>query len=126
MEIHKMKYLLLISSLLLPTVAFSDASCDILSKGNKLYSSKKYKEAINVYKVIEDIDIIGKEPCTDSIYATIATIYKILGNKKIKTNSYKAAMYYKTASKYNRAFAYATLCSNINSCKDSKKHWKIK
>lgn len=110
----------------MPSVTYANVSCDILSKGNKLYQSKKYKEALNALKAIEDFDKIGKESCTDSVYATIGTIYKILGNKQLKSNSYKAALYYKSASKYNRAFAYASLCSNANECKGSKDFWRIK
>ena len=120
-----MKILLLIIAFLSPSIVTASETCDILSKGNKYYSSKKYKKAINVFKIIEDIDIIGKEPCTDSIYATMATIYTIYGDKKIKNNAFKAAMFYKKASKYNRAFAYATSCSNSNNCKNSKSYWKV-
>lgn len=120
-----MKNILLIITFLSPSIGFASESCDILSKGNKYYSSKKYKKAINTYKIIEDIDIIGKEPCTDSIYATMATIYTKFGDEKIKNNAFKAAMFYKKASKYNRAFAYATSCSNSNNCKDSKVFWNV-
>ena len=111
---------------ILPSVTYANVSCDILSKGNKLYKSNKYKKALNALKAIEDFDKIGKESCTDSVYATIGTIYKVLGNKQLKSNSYKAALYYKSASKYNRAFAYAALCSNANECKGSKDFWNVK
>ena len=120
------KFIILFIGLFLPTVTFADVSCDILSKGNNYYLTKKYNKAISTFKLIEDIDKIGKQPCTDSIYATMGTIYKILGNNKLKSNSYKAAIYYKTAANYNRAFAYATLCSNANICKDSKAFWGVR
>lgn len=122
----KIKLILLITIFLLPSITFANTSCDILTKGNNFYSSKKYKKALSTFKQIEDIDKIGTETCTDSIYATMATIYKIMGDKKLKSNSYKAAIFYKTASKYNRAFAYASLCSNSKQCKDSKSFWNIK
>ena len=105
------------------TNAFANEACDILGQGNKYYKSEEYSKALDIYKMIEDIDKFGKQRCTDSIYATIATIYTIFGDRALTDNADKAALYYKSASKYNRAFARATACRTGN-CAGSKKHWK--
>lgn len=105
------------------TNAFANPACDILGQGNKYYKSKEYSKALDIYKMIEDIDKFGQQSCTDSVYATIATIYTIFGDRALTDNADKAALYYKSASRYNRAFAYAVACKT-GKCDGSKKHWK--
>ena len=117
--------LLIILSFAVPTSTYANESCDIRGKGNKLYKVKKYKKAIDVYKIVQDVDKIGKEKCTDAVYATLGTIYRILGNKKLSSNSYKAAIYFKSSAKYNRAFALAVLCSKAGKCEKSKNFWNL-
>jgi hypothetical protein len=102
--------------------AHADVSCDVLGQGNKLYSSGNLEEALNIYKTVEEVDRYGKQQCTMSVYATIATIYTMMGDKQLEGNATKAAFLYKTASKYNRAFAYAVDCHR-NNCEYSKKFW---
>ncbi len=104
------------------SAAFAGAACDVLETGNKHYSSREYTKALDVYKTIEDIDKIGKEECTPSVYATIATIYTTFGDQQLGSNAKKAALYYKTASKYNRAFANAVIC-NTKNCDYSTQFW---
>jgi len=104
------------------TTAFANPACDILEQGNKYYKSKEYSKALDIYKMIEDIDKFGQQRCTDSVYATIATIYTIFGDRALTDNADKAALYYKTASRYNRAFAQAIACK-AGKCEGSKKFW---
>lgn len=113
---------LLVSFIFFTPLAYADVSCDILEQGNKYYSSQDYMEALDIYKKVEDIDRYGKQDCTKSIYATIATIYNILGDQQAKIDPSKASFYHKESSKYNRAFAYAEAC-NAGNCDDSKKFW---
>ena len=51
------------------TTAFANPACDILGQGNKYYKSKEYSKALDIYKMIEDIDKFGQQRCTDSVYA---------------------------------------------------------
>lgn len=113
---------LIFGSLLITPLAYADVSCDILEQGNKYYSSRNYREALDIYKKIEDIDRYGKQDCTKSIYATIGTIYNILGDQQARVDPSKASFYHKESSKYNRAFAYAEAC-NAGNCENSKKFW---
>jgi len=93
-------------------------SCDLLTEGNRYYSKGRYNHALDVYTQVEEFDRRGREDCTKSIYATIATIYTIFGDKSVDRGDYReAAENYKTASKYNRAYASAVECNLAGSCK---------
>ena len=104
--------------------ALASESCDILVSGNKYYGKDNAK-AIDIYKKIEGVDLLGKDRCTASIYATIGTIYKIKGDKSVKSsNNEKTVAFYKLSTKYNRAFANALMCNQESNCKASEEAWK--
>jgi hypothetical protein len=109
--------------LIVCSAAYSSPACDVLEAGNKLKDASK---SLAAYKAIEDIDKLGKDPCTGSVYATMATIYKMMGDKaRTDGNPENAMIYYKLSSQYNRAFAYAVLCHN-GECEMAKTFWAEK
>lgn len=112
--------LITIATLLIPFTAGASTPCNVLSAGNEHYSKDDIK-AIDIYKTVEDIDKLGKDRCTASIYATIGTIYKAKGDG---SSSHEAAVvYYRLSSKYNRAFATALMCHG-GDCKASIDLWE--
>ena len=91
------------------SLSIADYSCNLLTEGNKHYSSSRYQSALNIYMKIEESN---EKECAGAVYATIATIYTIFGNRVSGKNKFKLAMlHYKTASIYNRKFANAVRSS---------------
>jgi hypothetical protein len=116
------KTLILAFLFVVARTAVADVSCENHEKGNGAFSSGKFEDALNIYKRVESFDKYGKLQCTGASYATIATIYTLLGDKQMESNPVAAAELYKLASRYNRAFAYSVDC-NLRSCENSKYFW---
>jgi hypothetical protein len=100
-----------------------DATCSILSVGNQYYVKEDYAAAIEAYRIVETIDRHGTTGCTASVYASIATCYSILAARKLASSPKEAVDSYRTASWYNRAFAYAVDCQ-LRDCGNSIDYWK--
>ena len=99
------------------------ATCEILNVGNQRYVKEDYAAAIEAYRIVETIDRHGTTGCTASIYASIATCYSILADRKLASGAKEAADSYRAASWYNRAFAYAVDCE-LRDCRNSIDYWK--
>lgn len=79
---------------------------------------------MDIGKKIEEIERLGKDKCTRSVYATIATCYILMGIDENKAGNFKmAAEYFKYASKYNRVFALSIDCFETGDCTKSKELW---
>ena len=115
---------LAIVSIVFAIPVFAESPCEILSKMNKMYEKGEHENAINEGKQVEETDRFGKDKCTRSVYATIATCYMLMGIEENKAGNFKkAAEYFKYASKYNRAFALSIDCLETGDCKKSKEFW---
>jgi len=97
-------------------------SCEILTRGNTVYVSGNLRQAIETFKNIEDIDRVGHGACTASVYATMGTSWALLANAALSNNPQTAALNYKRAAFYNRAFAYALACKS-GDCDPAAKFW---
>lgn len=103
--------------LLFSSEAVADESCDILRAGNIFYNTQKYREAIPVYSNVQRIDPQGKLECTSSVFATLGTIYTILGKTEFNNQNYRlSATSYNLASTFNRRFANAVICYRTGKC----------
>lgn len=98
------------------------ATCAILDAGNQHYVKEDFAAAVSAYKTVETIDRHGRSSCTASIYASIATCYSILAERTLAVSASEAVAFYRTASRYNRAFAYAVECQ-LKDCKNSIDFW---
>ncbi len=105
------------------TASLADASCDILRDGNVPFKTGKYEQAREIYQKVESIDRMGRQECTASIFASIATTYTIRADAAMEADKATAAYLYKTASKYNRAFGVAALCRNTKTCEAAEDFW---
>ena len=99
------------------------ATCAILNVGNQQYVKGDFAAAIEAYRLVETVDRHGNTGCTASIYASIATSYSILAEGRLAASPKEAADFYRIASRYNRAFAYAVECE-LRDCKNSIDFWK--
>jgi hypothetical protein len=92
------RYSLVSASLLFScTLASAMTPCDVLRNGNTEYEAKRFDSALTLY------------------------IYTILGRDAVKEPPVALA-HHKNASKYNRAFANALMCS-AGDCKGSEEFW---
>ena len=124
MELGKIFVLLVMVSTVLSFPVFAETPCEILSEMNKPYEKGDRQKAIDIGKKIEEIERFGKDKCTRSVYATIATCYMLMGIDENKAGNFKkAAEYFKFASKYNRAFALSIDCFETGDCTKSKELW---
>jgi hypothetical protein len=96
--------------------------CDILTQGNRLYSSSKFEQAIAVYRTVERVDKTGSHDCTDSVYASIASSLLILAHQAQVSDISRSAQLYRFAATYNRAFALAIIC-RVGNCRPSVEFW---
>lgn len=90
----------------------ASGTCSVLEAGNKLYIERRFPEAIDTYLTAQKIDKLGKTPCIASIYATIGTIYALIGEPLMASNPVDAAKNLRLANNYNRAFAAALMCQH--------------
>lgn len=72
---------------------------------------------------MERTDRLGRQVCTASIYATVATSYASLTRVAMaKDTAAAAAELYRHAARYNRAFAAALMCRG-GDCGDAQAIW---
>lgn len=117
------RYALAFAPMLLAcTPSFAQTPCEILGKGNVEYSAKRFDSALTIYRQVEAVDKSGKDRCTASVYATMGTIYTVLGLEAAK-ESKVSLDHYKKSSMYNRAFANALIC-NQGDCKAADEFWE--
>jgi hypothetical protein len=97
--------------------------CEILTRGNDLYSQGQLEKAMMVYKTVEFTDRIGKKVCTNSIYATIATVNTLLIAKVTASDSVQQAFLKSETVRYRTAQAAAEKCQS-GDCASSVALWK--
>jgi tetratricopeptide (TPR) repeat protein len=102
--------------------AVSNKTCAALEIGNKLYIEQKYEQAVAAYLKVQEIDKIGRTPCVASAYATVGTIYTLIGDRAVTSNPEEAIKAFRLASKFNRAFAVALMC-HLSECQSSTTFW---
>lgn len=100
-------------------------SCTVLESGNKLYVERKWPEAINAYLKVQEFDKFGKSSCVAPIYASLATIYGLMGEAVAASNTQESSEKFRLASKYNRAFATALMCQR-GDCTASADLWSTR
>ena len=100
----------------------ASGACAILDAGNKLYTEQKFSDAVAKYLSVQSVDKFGKSACVGAIYATIGTIYTLIGEPLLSSNPAEAAKNYRLANNYNKAFAAAVICKN-GDCKLSEDLW---
>lgn len=117
-----LRYTLVSTSMLLACgVALAATPCEILTKGNAEYAAKRWDSALTIFRQVEAIDQVGKDSCTASIYATMGSVYTILGKDSVK-EAPVSLDHYRNASRYHAAFANAVMCNKGN-CKPSEDFW---
>jgi hypothetical protein len=97
--------------------------CDILTKGNDLYKQGELEKAMMVYKTIEFVDRLGKKTCSDSVYATIATVNTLLLAKLPASDTERQAFLKSETARYRSAEAASEKCQ-AGDCAASLAIWK--
>jgi len=77
-----MKKILIIAFIIFTSIGFSQSADELFAKGNSLYKQEKYQEAIEQYKLIDELQLQSDD------------LYFNLGNAYYKLNKVAPAIYY--------------------------------
>jgi hypothetical protein len=99
------------SALLFGQYVHAATPCEILTAGNVHYAAGNHEKAIVALQAVEAVDKLGKDVCTSSVYATIATSYALMAKKLPATDVAGQLLLYRNAARYNRLFGNAAMCS---------------